>query len=342
MAFPTSVATGKGGKVLINTGDGALLTLQAMTKQTSYTYKGTSYTNRVYLLGTGKTLINARPAIAPTIYVDGIVSGLDVSANGSNDEFQVSAGVVRVSGTDTTVAADTSVAFSRPAATQGAWIAISVNKSTGAFTATKGTDTADAGGITGLLDTWGAAAGQRPLIPVADLLVGLLKVTNGAALLLPTEIFYYDREWADVDAEPLYNIGGCLLNSALVVCHTGPLARSVLFTGYYLDNVLAEIGTAKEWSLQADNNTVSETTMGRTISITETSGWSFTFSQLATDQKVANNLLSRQGHCAVRLQYSNGGYWQSVGSFTASFKNAPGALNSIDVSGSLGDDPVFV
>jgi len=39
--------------------------------------------------------------------------------------------------------------------------------------------------------------------------------------------------------------------------------------------------------------------------------------------------------------YPNGGYWQGVGSGAGSFKCAAGAFNSIDVSGSLADDPVF-
>ena len=60
MAFPKSPATGKGGAVYVNTSDGQLLNELAMTKQASYTYKGVSYTNRVYLLEIGRASCRER------------------------------------------------------------------------------------------------------------------------------------------------------------------------------------------------------------------------------------------------------------------------------------------
>ncbi len=146
MAFPSTPSTGKNGKVYISFSDGTKLTSSAMTLQAAYTYKGVAYTNLIYLLGAGKTLINLRPAVEPTLDVDSILAGLDVTPTAANDEVQVSAGSALVDSVVTAVAADITVAVTRPAATQGAWVAISVNKSTGVFTATKGTDTTDAGG----------------------------------------------------------------------------------------------------------------------------------------------------------------------------------------------------
>jgi len=342
MAFPVSPSTGKGGKVFVNAGDGVYLSASAMTKQASYTYKGETYTNQIYLLGTGKTLINMRPAKEPSLVIDGIVSEVTISGTGSNDEVSVSAFDIMYNGTRTSVSANTSVSVSRPAAGEGAWVAISVKKSDGTITATKGTDTTGTAGIGGLLDTYGSSAGQRPLIPTTDLLIGFLKLGNGAAPVASTEIFYYDQERYDTLAWTwLPNIGGVMLNAALVALHTGNVARDVKFTGYYLDDSFTQIGTAKDWSLTPSVNTVTETTMGGSASQSEIGGWTFSFAQLACDEIVKNAMLNRQGMLAVRLMYPNGGYWQGVGSGAGSFKCAAGAFNSIDVSGSLADDPVF-
>lgn len=346
MAFPTSPTTGKGGKLSLSFSDGNYLAATAMTKQASYSYRGTTYANRIYLLGTGKTLLNMRPAVEPRIDIDGIIDGLLISPASGDDSITVSAGTGIVDNTVKTFTAATTLAVTRPAATQGAWVAISVNKSTGAFTATKGKDTADGAGITGLVDTYGdpssGTAGARPLIPVADLLVGLLQLTNGAAAVLSTEVSYSDRETADVDVQVLPNIGGVLIPTALVAMHVGAVSRTVEFTGYYLDAVLGEVGTAKSWSLTPTSNQVTESTFNRNIAATEVSGWNFTAEQLAADTKAKDIILGRQGYCGVRLAYPNGGYWQSAATIAPTFNCATGAMNSISISGSLLDDPVFV
>jgi hypothetical protein len=342
MAFPTSVATGKGGKVSINVGDGNYLSLQSMTLQSSYTYKGETYTNRVYLLGTGQTLINMRPAVDPDISIDGISSEVQITPGTANDTVDVSSFSIIVDGTTSTVSAQTAVSFTRTTvSTTAQWVAVHVDKSTRAVTCTEGT--AITGTTTALLSAYGSTAGQRPLIATDQLLVGLLKVDDGAALVLSSEIFYTDQERSDtIAATILPNIGGVLLNTALVQLHTGPTGRVVKFTGYYLDDAMVEIGTAKEWSLTPSTTQVSETFFGGAASQTVVGGWSFTFSQLATDQHVKNAMLNRQAMMAVRLQYANGGYWQSVGSGAGTYRCSPGAFNTIDVSGSLADDPVFV
>ena len=341
MAFPNSPATGKGAKVYMTSSDGTRLASEAMTKQASYTYKGVAYLNLIYLLGTGKTLINRRPAVEPRVDIDAIISGLDIEGNGSNDEVRVSAGNIIVDNVVTAVAADTSISVSRPASGEAAWVAISVNKSTGAFTATKGTDTSGSAGLGGLLSTYGSGAGQKPLIPVADLLVGFLKLTNGAAPVVGADRVYDDRE-AQVPYEILANIGGCKINSALVACHVGALTRAVKFTGYYQDQVLTEIVSAKDWNLSPTANTVSDSTLGNNYSSTELGGWSFSYNQLATDPTAKDNALYRQGHCGVKVLYPNGSGFQGAATVTPSFAVAVGSFNSIAVSGSMTEDPVEV
>jgi hypothetical protein len=342
MSFPRTPTTGKNGAVYVNTGDGTAENLTAMTKQASYAYNGVTYVNRAYLLGAGKTLINMRPEKEPSITLAGIIDGLEISPGTANDTAVISDGsLVDDNGTVVACAhtsAD-SLAFTRPAATQGAWVAISVNKSTGAVTATKGTDTTAGTGIAALLDTWGSAAGQRPLIPVADLLVGLLAVTNGAAVLLNSEISYDDREEDNVDVEVLPNVGGALVSRALPVIHVGALSRPVKFTGYYLDNVMSLIGTAKSWTFSPSTNEVTDSTFTRNIAITEIGGWSFSFEQLMTDNKVWLAVKNRQGFGAVRLVTPNAHYWQGAATMAPTFNCAVGALNNISVAGSFLEAP---
>ena len=340
MSFPSAPSTGKNGKVMINFNDGAALTAAVMVKQASYNYKGTTFANRIYTLGTGKTLINMRPAVEPKVFIDAILDGLSI-APAASDKVAITAGTLLVNNVEVAAAANAAVSITRPVATEGAWVAIHVNTGTGVTTATKGTDTASGTGIAALVDTYGTGAGQRPLIAVDELLVGMLKVTNGAAVVLGSEIFYFDRE-DPVDAEILPNLGAAKIGAAMVACHTGAIARDVKFTGYYLDNALSEIGTAVDWNLDAASSNASTVTLGRTISITEVSGWTFAFNQLACDTKVKNAMLNYQGFCAVRLVYPNGGYWQSVGTVVAKFANSPSAINNISVTGSCGDDPIFV
>ena len=340
--IPNSPMTGKSSKVYISFGDGAQLVSTVMTEQTSYSFKGETFANRIYLLGTGKTLINMRPAILPRVDVDGISDGILLGTHASNDTVTTTAGNLLVDNVAVAVAADTSVSVTRPAATQGAWMAIHVHKVTGAFTSTKGTDTADAQGKTSLLQTFGAAAGQKPLIPTTDLLIGCVSLTNGAALVLSTEFDYGDRETADIDPDFLPNIGGCKLPTALVACHAGTLKRQVKFNGYYLDGSLSEISTHKGWDMAASANTISESLANKNVSTTEISGWTFTFDQLATDSKIINITLNKQAYGAAKLLYASGTGFQGAVTLAPNLTNKVGSYAGISVSGNWLDDPVPV
>lgn len=341
MGFPSVATTGKGGKVEINFSDGVLLNSATMTRQASYDLNGNIIANRMHLLGTGKTLINLRPGVEPRVDIDHIVSGLLITGNGANDECQVSEGALKRDNIDVAVAADTSIAFTRPAATQGAWIAISVNKTTGVFTATKGTDTIAGTGTAALLLTYGSAAGEKPLIPVADLLVGCFPVINGAAVLSNADVSYADRELAEPGQ--LYgSLGGFLSNNVLVSCHVGALPRVVKFTGYYQDTVLVQINSSKSWNVAPQSNTVTETTLGNSKSQTEIGAWNFSFEALADNPYLLECAMKRQGFCSVRFSYPNGGYFQGSGTMVPQFNCAAGAFNNIPVTGSFGDTPVFI
>lgn len=344
MAFPTTPATGKNGKVSISFSDGTYLANTAMTIQALYTFKGVSHTDRIYLLGTGKTLLNMRPAVEPVMTINGIIDGLLISPHASADKVVTSAGTIKVLNVATSVSADTDISLSRPADGKSCWNAIVVNTGTQAVTAVKGKDIT--GAITNLVTTYGdpssGADGAKPLIAADELAIGWVKLNEDeAAVVATTDIVYTDRESADIDIEPLANIGGARIPTALVKMHTGAVGRSVYFTGYYLDEVLSEIGTAKSWSTNPASNAVEENTFSRAISITELGAWSFSFEQLATDPKVKNAIMDREGYAAIRLQYPNGGYFQGVGTLAPTFNCAVGSMNNISVSGSFLDTPYF-
>jgi len=336
--FPNTPGSGKGSKVFISSSDGALLSAVAMTKQAIFEYKGKFYTNLVYLLGEGKTLINIRAEMQPVIGIDGILQGLEISA-GAADKAAVSAGVDEVAGVQGAVAANAAVALTRPAADKICWNAIIVTKSSGVITAVKGTDAADALPAS-LLLTYGTAAGQKPLIPVDSLLIGCVKlIDDGAAVITDSDIDYTDREDGGVDFQILPNIGGLKLQTALPEIHTGAIPREIKFTGRYLNAALAEVPTAKNWDMSGSASSQSEETFGNAYSASSPGATSFAFEQLASDRKVFDAKTKREGFAAIRLQLPNGFYWEGVGNVSPSIKVGATAFTAISVSGTFADEP---
>ena len=322
----------------MNTSDGTLLTLQAMTLQALKTYRGKAYANLIYLLGSGKTLINMRPEVQPAISINGILQGLIISVAAGNNKVQVSASVIEVDGVQVAVAADDDITLTRPATNKWAWYAIHVTEA-GVVGATKGTDTGDAN-ESSLLNTYGSGAGQRPFIAVDQLLIGFVKLFSDTdAPVSATAISYTDREEGGIDYQILPNIGGVKLNSALVKCHTGGIGREVKFTGRYLDAVLGEIPTAKSFTVTAQTSQMNEETFANNYGSSTTGGFTFSYEQLAADTKAINNVWNRESHCAVRLQWPNGFYLQSVGTISPNLNVNATAMSNISVSGSFGDFP---
>ena len=335
--FPTFPMSGKNSAIEISTNDGQLLTLAEMTLQSSYTYRGETYADVIYLLGTGKTLINIRPAMMPMVYIDGILQGLDL-APGAADKISVTAGQVEIAGTVYSIAADAELALEN-ASSDSCWNAIVIDTSTQALGVIKGTDGAT------LLDTYGDSAGQRPLIPSTKILVGWAGVGTTPSTLVATDIDYQDREFGGVDYEILPNIGGVKLQTALAKVHAAtiggtPAARPVKFTGRYLDAVLSRIGTAKSWSMSPNTSDISDDTFGASYKQTEINGFGISFEQLAADKKVISSAFDRQGHCAIKLIMPNGFAWQSVATVAPTINSQVGSMINISVSGSLGDFPV--
>lgn len=339
--FPTFPNSGKNSTVEISTNDGQALVLSEMTKQASYTYRGRAYVNKIYLLGTGKTLINMRPEKQPSIDIDGIIEGVELSPAAAG-KIAVSAGVIEVAGAQAAVVADPALALSlASAASTIQWNAIVVDIDDSALSVVAGTPSADS---VPLLDTFGASAGQRPLVPLDKLIIGWVQVGNSSAVIAASAINYLEREYGGIDYEVLPNIGGCKLQAVLSLVHSATIggtasARKVYFSGSYLDNVMSAIGTAKEWGMTANSTDVSDETFQSAYKQSSVSGFSVTFSQLAADKKVINAVFEREGHCAIRVKFPNGYGWQSSATLVPSVTSNPTSMIGITVTASLLDFP---
>lgn len=340
MQVPSVSQTGKNAKVSLAFNDGTSVSGSAMTKQASYSYAGESYVNRVYLLGSGK-MINSRPAANPTIFVNGIIDGIDVTSTVA-DEVATSAGSILVANATVAVSADASVAVVRPAATQARWTAITVNTGTGAVSATAGTDTTAGTGKAALLDTYGSAAGEKPLIAVDELLICYLGIDSTSGTIDSDEINQEQREWSTISYRMLPSIGGAIISEAMPEMHTGDTARPVYFSGKYWESTaLAVVGDAQQWSVTPNTSTVSAVTFSGGPSESQIDNWSFTFNQLFTDAKALDAMYNRQGYSAVKLELASGHYFLFVGSFAGGITVEPGTYIVQNLTGSIQDRPYW-
>lgn len=342
MQTPLVPESGKGGKAYFSFNDGIPASAMAMTLQASFKWLGETHVDKMYLIGGGK-MINPRPGLNTGVHIDGIIDGLDIEPTTSNDEVQSAAGTIQVDGAAVSVPADDSIAVTRPAAGEAAWIAIHVNKSTGAVSATKGTDTTAGTGKTALLNTFGSAAGEKPLIPTTDLLIRYIQLDNGAKPVVGSEIKAEDAEFIVSPSSIYPSIGGALLSSPLKKLHTGGVGREVKFTGrYWDDDALAQVGSAQDFDIGAGSTTVTGQTLMSDLSESDIGAWTYTMKQFFDDGKALDAVFNRKGYLGIKLVHPSGFYWRFVGSLTQPrIKNARGAFNDMDVGGSIVDTPYF-
>lgn len=215
-------------QVFMPTSAGVSHGMQALTKQASATSDGETLTNRAYYTGSGKAFINESETYAPTVKVNGIVSGCAASVGAGNDNVAIAAGVVNINGVACAVTADASNAIVRPASGKYAISLISVAADGTTYTITKGTD-GDA------LD-WTAygGAGQMPLCPANNAaLCYVTSYSNVAAAVLASELF------AGESANIPYTIdavrGYIILPAALPASYTGAVSRPVFASWYSQD-----------------------------------------------------------------------------------------------------------
>lgn len=331
--FPTAPSSGKNAKLYMTKDDGTKLNGEAMIVKDSFEYRGQLYAKRVYTLGAGKTLINMRPAVQPRVDINCVLVGCEILPHEDKDKLTVMAGIIEVNGSQVSVAGgDLDFSTDRPTGSNELWLAIKTTAN-GTIGHVKGTEN------TTLNNSYGTAAGNRPFIPVEDILLGLVKVKGStSANVQESDIEYDDRE-TYVETKILPNVGAALLDSELVKCHTNSATRTVSFTGNYLDKSLSLINSGKGFTLTPKTDEVSDTTFDDSYGESTVSGYSFTFEQLATDRKAIDAAYKRGGHCAVRFQWPNGYFQQTVGTLAPTLTVNPTSYNSVSVAGQCGDFP---
>jgi hypothetical protein len=230
-------------QVMMPVSEGVSHGIQALTKLASATSDGETLTNTAYYTGSGKTLINESETYAPTVKVNGVVSGCAVTPSTSNDEVSVAAGVANILGVAITVTADSTVALgSLPASGKYCIYTISIDNDGTTFTSTKGTD-GDA------LD-WTAygGAGQMALCPADDAVVGYVtKYSNVAGVVAATAI--YAGESANISYTIDAIRGYFILPSSLPLSFDGGVSRPVYASWYSQDGTglqaVAEVENCK-------------------------------------------------------------------------------------------------
>lgn len=334
---PTTPSGSENSAVFISTGDGAQVNMQALELQALFEIRGKFYADLVYLLGAGKTLLNMRSEKAPQAFINGILDGGEISPAGDN-KAAVSRLIIEVDGIIHSVAAVPDLALSNATANR-CWNAIVVDESSKTISVVKGTDGAT------LLDTFGDAAGQRPMIPIGKLLIGWAEVGTADYTLQPGDVDYLYKEFGGVEVEYLSNHGGVKLQKAMPKIHASTIGgegagRPVKMSCFYLDDVMSEIGSAKDWNWSSNANSTSEATFKGAYSTSRVAGFTVTFSQLSNDKKVIDVVLKREGACAIRWLYPNGFGYQSAATLTFNEVNPQTGFINRNVTVPLLDFPV--
>lgn len=204
------------GQVIAQVGNGTLTPYAAATKQASYAVEGKTLANLVYIIAS--KIFNMKKDYAPTLRVNGVVSGCEVTS-ATNDNISVAAGVVYINGAQVTVAEDLTNAVSRPATGKYAHYAV-VASTAGAVSIEKGTD-----GDT-LLATYGSSAGQIPLTATDVAVLAYFTAYSDTAGVIP-QAQITEGESANVDYKWLPLHGGVRLFTALPLNKTGGVSRAV-------------------------------------------------------------------------------------------------------------------
>lgn len=204
------------------------------------------------------------------VRLDGVISGLNVTASTSNNTVDISDGVANVQGLEVTVTGTSVSGFLRPLVDGNVRINAITVDSVGSFTVTAGIEGAS-GGAQG-------AAGGKPFYPINEVVVGLVTMTyyggseSGADVIENTEINNETKERADIptaqvifhdgskdDLDP-QNVGVIKFASALPLTHAataaGPgTARRNVYAQYY-DAVFEEMPDCYDWNFSTSTEAI--------------------------------------------------------------------------------------
>lgn len=209
---------------------------------------------------------------APSVLPNGVVNGgeVTIAASGSDDVVDTAALLVNLNGVETSVAADTDVAITRPASAVAKVCSITVN-SGGSIAVVVGTD-----GATTTFSETRAANGGPPLIPTDSVEIAQVRMTSDtSAAIAASEIFALPGTHREESNYPAidtidYRNGKVTLADALPLAHTGPVAKAVFAS--YATASFAKIQNAVDFVPPANSASVSSKQIyGKTIAATSVS-----------------------------------------------------------------------
>jgi hypothetical protein len=283
------------GLIYGQTSEGQLVSQMALTKQSSATVEGKTLSNRQYL-AVGRGVWNMKAGYAPGanptgagagIRVSGVVSGCEVTGDGSTNNVQVAAGIANVNGTRVSVGADTSNTITRGASGKYAISAVHVNAS-GTLGVTKGTD-GDAVDFSAY-----DGAGQPPLVATTSVVLAyVVTYGDGAAVIPNSDTYAGESANVSYTIDPLR--GGIVLLEALPLSHTGAVSRTIYAAFYDLTSGLSAIGAIEEGVLTikrpAPVATPSHDSVWDKFEAMPTIGWGLTVKKWRQDQFWADKML---------------------------------------------------
>jgi len=246
---------------------------------------------------TGQTYISPIEEFDPIVRLDGVVSGLILTASSTADAIDYSAGVVNVSGVEVSVSGSTLTSISRPTVDGNVIQNAIVVDGNGTVTAVAGTEGATS-------NTRGAAGGP-PYLPLNKVLLGYVILeyvaATGGAVISSTEIDTASKERADIPGyKVLYHDGqdernpngsnyGCIeFTSALNTIHnslsdptgaTGTAVTRKVYTSWR-SPLFEEIPDCFDVSITESMATITSIAYGDTYEekATSTPSWSASFS----------------------------------------------------------------
>jgi hypothetical protein len=211
-------------------------------------------------------LWSQRAGFAPVVRPNGVLTGLAVSTNASNDTVTVAAGTLNLAGVVTTVNAGTATISRGTGGDVCRITSITINAS-GAIAAAAGTAS------TAFSETRGAAGGP-PLIAVDAVEIAQVRVGSiTAGVVTDGQIFQVvglHRERADFPLFTIdYRTGGLTFLAALPLIHTGPTTKRVFAS--FAAPILADVALASDFVPPETSHTVTSTqvygtTLGSTSS----------------------------------------------------------------------------
>jgi len=243
---------------------------------------------------TGVVPWSGKSGYEPSIRPDGLISGGAITPGTSNDEVSVAALKCYLAGVETTVAADASVAVTRPAASpanQNKIDSITIDSS-GAIAVVQGTEG------TAFSATRGAAGGP-PLIPVGSIEIGQVRMSDGtAALITATEILQIPGTSQERYDYPVWSedqfAGTITFASALPAIHVGsPATYKAVYAQVY-EPVFADIEPVVDFIPPENSHSVSSTQVyGGTVGATSSSLGQGSFSCFLKDG-VTDSLINQK------------------------------------------------